>query len=67
MQQSDYTYTYMLIILYIHSLSDSFHYRLLQDIDSSSLCYTIGYYCLSLLCIVTQLSKVKIIKLNKYC
>ena len=28
-----------------------FHYRLLQDIEYSSLCYTVGPCCLSILCI----------------
>ena len=29
-----------------------FHYRLLQDIKYSSLCYTVDPYCLSILCTV---------------
>ena len=29
-----------------------FHYRLLQDFEYSSLCYTVGPCCLSILCIV---------------
>ena len=29
-----------------------FHYRLLQDIEYSTLCYTAGLYCLSVLYIV---------------
>ena len=34
---------------YIHSLSDSFSYRLLWNIDYSSLCYIVGPYWLSIL------------------
>ena len=29
-----------------------FHYDLLQDIEYSSLCYTVGHYCLSILYII---------------
>ena len=39
--------------LYIYILFQIiFHYRLLHDTDYSSLCYTIGPYCLSILYIV---------------
>ena len=39
--------------IYIHSFfSDSFHYRLLHDIECSSLCYTENPCCLSILCMV---------------
>ena len=37
---------------YIPSFSDSFPYRLLQNTESSSLCYTVGPYWLSILHIV---------------
>ena len=33
---------YICIHLYIYSFSDSFHYRLLQDTEYSSLCYVVG-------------------------
>ena len=29
-----------------------FHYRLLQDVEYSSLCYTVNSCCLSILCII---------------
>ena len=44
-QQSDLT-------LYIHSFSDSFPYRLLENIKYSSLCYIVGPCWLSILYIV---------------
>ena len=31
-----------------------FDYRLLQDIEYSSLCYTVGVCCLSILCLVVR-------------
>ena len=34
---------------YIHSFLFFFHYSLLQDIEYSSLCYTVGPCCLSTL------------------
>ena len=34
-----YTYTYVLFHIF-------FHYRVLQDIEYSSLCYTVGFCCL---------------------
>ena len=37
---------------YIYSFSDSFNYRLLQDIEYSSLCDTVGPCCLSILYLV---------------
>ena len=40
-----YTYTYILF----HIL---FHYGLSQDTECSSLCYTVGPCCLSILCII---------------
>ena len=39
---------YIYIYIYTHSFSYFFHYDLLQDIECSSLCYTIGP-CLSIL------------------
>ena len=35
--------------MYIYN-HDLFHYALLQDIESSSLCYTVRPCCLSILC-----------------
>ena len=38
-----YIYVYIVnIYVYICSFSDYFHYRLLQDIEYSSVCYTVG-------------------------
>ena len=37
------------IHVYIHTL---FHYGLLKDIEYSSLCYTTGLYCLSILYVI---------------
>ena len=37
------------LYIYIYSFSDYFHYRLLQDIEYSSLCYRIELYSLSIL------------------
>ena len=42
-----YTYTYIFILFHI-----LFHYDLLQDIEYSSLCYTVGHCCLSVLYIL---------------
>ena len=42
-----YIYIYVCIHLYIYSYSDSFHYRLLQGTEYSSLCYVVGCCCLS--------------------
>jgi len=39
-----YTHTHIYILFQI-----LFHYRLLQDTEYSSLCYTVGPYCLSIL------------------
>ena len=52
-QQSDSViYTiYIIYNIYI-SFQVTFHYRLLQDIEYSSLCYTVGPCCLSILYIV---------------
>ena len=47
-QQSDFT-------LYIHSFSDSFPYRLLENIKYSSLCYIVGPFQLSILSIVVYI------------
>ena len=47
-QHSDsVTHTYISILFHI-----LFHYNLLQDIEYSSLCYTVGPRCLSILYIV---------------
>ena len=43
-----YKYTYIYIYNYI-VFQILYHYRLLQDIKHSSLCYTAGAYCLSIL------------------
>ena len=40
------------IQLHIYIFSDSFHFRLLQDIEYSSVCYTVGLCCLSISYIV---------------
>lgn len=37
---------------HIYPFSDCFHYRLLQDIEYSSLCYTVGPCCVSILYMV---------------
>ena len=54
-----YIYTYICICIteslhiYIYILFQIlFYYRLLQDIEHGSLCYTVGPYCLSILYIV---------------
>ena len=44
-----YIYIYIYVYIYINSFSDSFHYRLLQHISQSFLCYTVGPCCLSIL------------------
>ena len=49
-----YRYMYLSVCIYIHiSISILFqilfHYSLLQDIEYSSLCYTVSPYCLSIL------------------
>ena len=44
-----YTHTYIYILFLFQIL---FHYRLLQDIEYSSLCYTVGPCCLSILYVV---------------
>ena len=45
-QQSDlvyiYTHIYIYTYIYMYSFWILFHYRLLQDIEYSSLCYTVG-------------------------
>ena len=43
-----YIYIYILIYIYIH-FQILFHYSLLQDVEYSSLCYTLGPCCLSIL------------------
>jgi len=48
-------YIYMCVYIYIYIFQIVFHYRLLQDIDYSSLCYTVNAYCFSILCIVVLL------------
>ena len=50
-QQSDSVrYIFILYVIYTHILSHSlFHYDLSQDIDYSSLCFTVGPCCLSIL------------------
>ena len=40
------------LYIYTHILFLIFHYRLLHGIGYSSLCYTVGPYCLSVLYIV---------------
>ena len=46
-----HTHTHIYICIYVlfHIL---FHYSLLKDIEYSSLCYTVGPYCLPILYIV---------------
>ena len=44
-QKSDYIYVYICRYIYI-LLQIFFHYRLLQDIEYSSPCYTVGLCCL---------------------
>ena len=50
-QQSD-----SVIHKYIYYFSDSFPYRLLRDIEYSSLCYTVGPRCFSILFTVMCIS-----------
>ena len=46
-------YVCVYVCMYIYILFQIlFHYSLLQDIEYSSLCYTVGPYCLSILYIV---------------
>ena len=47
-QQSD-SVIHIYIYIYMYSFSDLFHYRLLKDIEYSSLCFTVGPCCLSIL------------------
>ena len=49
-----YTHTHTYIYIYIKSCQILFHYKLLQDIEYSSLCCIVGLYlcCLSILYIV---------------
>ena len=47
-----YIYIYVCIYIYIYISDYSPHYRLLQDIEYSSLCYRVEPYCSSILCIV---------------
>ena len=42
-----FSYTYIHIHIYIHIFHILFHYVLSQDIEHSSLCYTVGPCCLS--------------------
>ena len=56
-QQSDsvihtHTHIYIHILFYI-----LFHYGLSQDIEHSSLCYTVGPCCLCILCMCVFLSE----------
>ena len=43
--------SYVCVCIYIY-IQIIFHYRILQDTEYSSLCYTVGSCCLSILCIV---------------
>ena len=52
-QQSDSEKKKKKIYIYTHTLFQIFfHYKLLQDIEYSSLALTVGPYCLSILYIV---------------
>ena len=49
---------YIFIYIHIYVLFQIFfHYRLLQDIEYSSLCYTVNLFCLSILYIVACICK----------
>ena len=54
-------YIYIYIYTHIHTVLDLFHYRLLQYIEYSSLCYTVGPYCLSVLYIIVYICKFKLL------
>ena len=45
-------------VLHIYSFSDSSHYRLLQDIEYSSLCYTVIPCCCCCCCFLSRILKV---------
>ena len=52
-----YIHTYIYIYIYIYILVHIlFHYGLSQDIEYSSLCYTVGPCCLSILYIKVCIS-----------
>ena len=48
---------------HIYPFSDFFHYRLLQDIEYSSLCYTVGLCCVSILYMMLLLSRFSRVRL----
>ena len=41
---SDVQQSYSVTHIYTHSFSNSFHYKLLQDTEYNSMCYTVGPY-----------------------
>ena len=53
----DYREIHIFIDIYREILFHFFHYMLLQDIKYSSLCYTVGSPCLSVLYIVVCISQ----------
>ena len=59
-----YKYIYIYIYILFHIL---FHYGLLQDIEYSSLCYTVGPCCLSILYIVIYSSSMCFEKCKMFC
>ena len=46
---SDVQQSYSVTHIYTHSFSNSFHYKLLQDTEYNSMCYTVGPYWFSIL------------------
>ena len=57
---NDYHFHFRVYIIYI-LFQILFHYRLLQDIKYSPLCYTVGLYCLSILFIAVWVSVIKLL------
>ena len=45
-------YLYMYLSIYLYMVQIIFHYRFLEDIEQSSLYYTVNPFCLSILCTV---------------